>query len=547
MVMLPCPTCGHDNPEWARFCGDCGVRQSHELVDPLVGQTLAERYRILRPIGAGAMGRVYLAEQSLGRTRRHVAVKVLSDEMRTDPELIARFHFECAAMASLDHPNTVRIFDFGELATGTPYLVMEHVEGEPLSAVLERGPLPLPRVQRIVAQIAGSLHQAHERGIVHRDLKPDNVILVDDAPSEDFLKVLDFGIAKQIGQVGKHGIEAELTSPGTILGTPQYMAPEQFAGDEVDRRTDVYALGVMAYEMIAGRLPFEADSPLEWATRHLHEPPTPLDETVDHRPVRPEVREAIGVALSKRRIDRQATVLELAEQLAFPSAAPGLAPHGSGPQPQARPSVPAPPVKTSYGALGLAALLVLLVGGGLVVWSTTMGDDDDASRLAAEGGDVAEEPDPSGGSVDTVSQDGPSDSPWLESLHHVRNASDAQEALGPADGSYATIDPGGMITLDAGEGRVLVGDGTEASDLTVHVDESRSGTYRLDAGLDHHDLLVLDESAAGVTRVDLDRLAPGGARFVRVWNRDRSRSVYLDAVGGLRIEEEEGGDPRAKP
>ena len=272
--MLPCTTCGHPNPEWARFCGQCGARTTSEPADPLIGRTLAERYRVLRPIGAGAMGTVYLAEQRLGHTSRRVAVKVLSDEVRRDADLIARFHRECAAMATLDHPNTVRIFDFGELSDGTPYMVMEHVDGEPLSHVLERGPLPLERVQRIVAQIAGSLQQAHDRGIVHRDLKPDNVILLSDGPAQDFVKLLDFGIAKHVGR--SRIIHAELTAPGTILGTPQYMAPEQFAGGDVDARTDVYALGVMIYEMLAGRPPFEADTPLEWATKHLHHDPRAL-------------------------------------------------------------------------------------------------------------------------------------------------------------------------------------------------------------------------------------------------------------------------------
>jgi tRNA A-37 threonylcarbamoyl transferase component Bud32 len=229
----------------------------------LIGTTISDRYLIERLLGEGGMGAVYQAEHTLMRKR--MAIKVLHPEMTRLPEVVARFEREAMAAAHIDHPHVVTATDFGKLEDGSFFLALEFVEGASLREVIGLGRLELGRSLHIARQMAGALQRAHTLKIVHRDLKPENVMLVDRDGDPDFVKVLDFGIAKvQMGELGTNdraGPEQNvLTQAGMVYGTPEYMAPEQALGQPVDARADLYALGVIIYEMLTGHRPFEADS-----------------------------------------------------------------------------------------------------------------------------------------------------------------------------------------------------------------------------------------------------------------------------------------------
>jgi eukaryotic-like serine/threonine-protein kinase len=229
----------------------------------LVGRVLSDRYRIESVLGEGGMGAVYLAEHVLMHKR--VAVKVLHPEMTRMPEVVARFEREAMAAAHIDHPNVAAATDFGKLEDGAFFLVLEYVEGTSLRDLLVNGPLDLARALHVADQIVLALVRAHSLGIVHRDLKPENVMLVERDGDPNFVKVLDFGIAKvPVGDLagGDEGATSGkvLTQLGMVYGTPDYMAPEQALGQEIDARADLYALGVIIYEMLTGRRPFEGDN-----------------------------------------------------------------------------------------------------------------------------------------------------------------------------------------------------------------------------------------------------------------------------------------------
>jgi serine/threonine protein kinase len=206
------------------------------------------------------MERVYQAEQQMGTNVRKVAVKTLQAQYAKDQQVLARFHRECGTVSELEHPNTIQFFDFGQTLDGQLYIAMEYAQGQSLSDALQKGAMRPDRVLRLLAQICGSLEEAHHRGVVHRDLKPDNVILTTRAGQADFVKVLDFGIAKR-SEAKDQAQEQKLTQQGMVLGTPPYMSPEQFTGKELDARSDIYSLAVMAYERLTGRLPFKLTRP----------------------------------------------------------------------------------------------------------------------------------------------------------------------------------------------------------------------------------------------------------------------------------------------
>ncbi len=231
--------------------------------DPLIGRVLSERYRIDRLIGTGAAGRVYEAEHELMHKR--LAVKVLHGELTSVPEIVARFEREAMAAANIDHPNVAAATDFGKLDDGTFFLVLEYIEGRGLRAEIDQGPIAVERALHIARQVASALSAAHALDIVHRDLKPENVMLVEKAGDPDFVKVLDFGIARvpaggEAAQVEEHSTSAPITKAGMVFGTPEYMAPEQALGQQVDARADIYALGVILFEMLAQKRPFYAET-----------------------------------------------------------------------------------------------------------------------------------------------------------------------------------------------------------------------------------------------------------------------------------------------
>ena len=315
---MRCARCHATFPSVAAFCPQCGQASdggSEEERDALLGAFVAGRYRVGSVIGEGGMGRVYLADQSLGTATRRVAIKVLLPQFAADSQAAARFLRECATTGSLEDPHTVRVYDCGQLDDGRLYIAMEYVDGRSLADLLEDGAISPARVANLLGQVCESLEEAHGKRIVHRDLKPENIMVVTRADGAELVKVLDFGIAKAVDEPERTG-RPVITSAGAIVGSPPYMSPEQFVAGEIDARADVYALGVIGYEMLTGGRPFEARSVLEWGGKHLTAEPAPFDATGAGRAVPEGMRRAILHALAKRREDRPRSVRAFYEELA---------------------------------------------------------------------------------------------------------------------------------------------------------------------------------------------------------------------------------------
>ncbi len=323
---MECPACHHSNIDGARFCAKCGALLPASETpehDPLIGTVVGGRFRIVDVLGEGGMGRVYRGEQQMGTSVRQVAVKTLLSQYARDPQVVARFMRECGTVAELEHPNTIKVYDFGQTPSGELYIAMELLTGKSLESVLEiHGSLAPERVDRIIGQVCGSLQEAHLKGIIHRDLKPANIQLMTRAGEEDYVKVLDFGIAKRDERTSKS--EQKLTQQGTVLGTPPYMSPEQFKGQELDARSDIYSLGVMTYEMLTGKLPFDADTPWEWATKHMTVPPAPFESWPAGQHVPPKMKAAVLRALEKDREKRPATVRDFFGEFTLGTIRPSM-------------------------------------------------------------------------------------------------------------------------------------------------------------------------------------------------------------------------------
>jgi tRNA A-37 threonylcarbamoyl transferase component Bud32 len=237
--------------------------------DPMIGRVIAERYRIEARLGEGGMGAVYRVEHT--HMRKRLALKVLHREMIGQSEIVARFEREAMAAAHIEHPNVAGATDFGKLEDGSAYLVLEYVEGKSLRALIDKGPLPMGQAVHVTSQILSALKRAHELGIVHRDLKPENVLLVDKDGDPDFVKVLDFGIARvpTLGTPKEGDSAGTLTRAGMVYGTPEYMSPEQALGQPVDGRADLYAVGVMLFEMLTGKRPYDNKDKVALLGQHV--------------------------------------------------------------------------------------------------------------------------------------------------------------------------------------------------------------------------------------------------------------------------------------
>jgi eukaryotic-like serine/threonine-protein kinase len=278
--------------------------------DPLVGLTVADRYRILGPIGSGGMGVVYKVEHV--RMGKLMAMKLLAGELSRDPALVKRFKREAQLASRLSHPNTVQVFDFGQ-ADGLTYLVMELVPGDDLSKIVRNdGAMTFIRMARLVVQVCGSLAEAHGHGIVHRDLKPENVLVLGSPDGKnEIAKVCDFGLAKL-----REAPEAnDVTSHGAVVGTPYYMSPEQIRGEDVDPRTDIYALGAVMYRLLTGSPPFTGPNPMAVFAKHLTEKPAPPSERSALGGISRAVDALVLKTLEKRRDDRFGRVEEIQEEL----------------------------------------------------------------------------------------------------------------------------------------------------------------------------------------------------------------------------------------
>ena len=263
--MKACPQCHIRYPADAVYCFlDGAVLEA--IRDPLIGTTIAGQYVIEEVIGEGGMATVYRARHKL--VDRLCAVKIMNPALAMDPKVRERFRREAKSAQTLAHPNVIEIFDQGETADGTPYIVMELLAGRTLAELTDRGPVPLPTALPIMIQMARAIARAHDLGVVHRDLKPENIFVSRRPDGSDLVKILDFGIARSRS-------DSRLTNAGELFGTPQYLAPERITGGDAGGSVDLYALGVIFFEMATGKLPFEAKDPTSFLLKHMKEKPPP--------------------------------------------------------------------------------------------------------------------------------------------------------------------------------------------------------------------------------------------------------------------------------
>jgi serine/threonine-protein kinase len=293
-----CPVCDTVYPDANAFCPVDGTTlHVVDLEGGLIGSVVADRYLVTDLLGEGGMGKVYLARHV--RLPQQAAIKVLRPEMVKDPAAVARFNREASNASRIDDENVARVYDFGEAAGGTVYLAMEYVAGISLRDLLERdGPMEPRRAAGIVEQIGRGLDAAHRLKIIHRDLKPDNILVIEGHDGRDRVKVVDFGIAKAFGAE-----EGNLTRTGFVVGTPEFMSPEQLTGRPLDARSDVFALGLVAYQCLTGALPFPGDTPEQKMAGRLMRAPLRLDEVSD-KAWPPALQEVFDSVLS-REVDKR--------------------------------------------------------------------------------------------------------------------------------------------------------------------------------------------------------------------------------------------------
>jgi eukaryotic-like serine/threonine-protein kinase len=284
--------------------------------EALVGRTIGERYRVIAPLGRGGMGAVYRVEHLM--LKKELALKFLHPELGRLDEVARRFEREAEAAAKLDHPNIIHVTDFGRTADGRLFLVMELLTGHSLTDLIRPGgaarPLPVERALHLERQILRALEHAHSVGIVHRDLKPDNVMVIERDGERDVVKLLDFGIAKITAP--SDGVKGEaLTQAGVVFGTPEYLSPEQAMGEEADGRADLYSAGVVLYEMLAGKRPFEAESKVAIVSMHLTQKAMPVTQAAPDANIPRWLERVVEHAMQKKRADRFATAQEFLQAL----------------------------------------------------------------------------------------------------------------------------------------------------------------------------------------------------------------------------------------
>lgn len=309
-----------------------------------VGDVIARRYRLEALIGEGGYGAVFQATQlDIGRA---VAVKLLRTELTPSSVAVGRFQREARLAQRLEHPNTVRLLDFGQTDSGLPYIGYELLRGRSLGQVVAHdGPLPPARVARIACQALGALMEAHKRGIVHRDIKPENVFLIDFPGAPDFVKILDFGVAKSLTSLGASGLA--LTASGEAVGTPGYMAPEQVRGHAVGPATDLYALGLVMAELLLGQPVVTAAKPIDVCVLQASPSPVPLPAKVLDSPLGAVIAKAVAKPLEER-------YRAAGDMLADIEAAVAVAPAGELESPLTGPGAPRPSSVTIPDALARA-------------------------------------------------------------------------------------------------------------------------------------------------------------------------------------------------
>jgi serine/threonine protein kinase len=324
-LLLVCPKCHRPSTGQNRYCPEDGARLVARSrgedpsipPDPLIGQTVAGRYQIEKRLGEGGMGFVYAAHQSV--IEKKVAIKILKTEFSSRPEVVARFQQEAVSACRIKHPNVVDVFDVGRLEDGRFFLVMELLEGRDLSELIaEAAPLPPVRGIALALQICRALNAAHKSGVIHRDLKPENIFLHRTSDGDEIVKIVDFGIAqlRVPDSAPSEERKRKLTTEGTIVGTPEYMAPEQARGDVMDHRVDIYAVGVIMYEMFTGHPPFTGTAMLQILLQQMGEQPPPMAKVNPGLSIAPELEQVIMRALAKQPDERFASMSDLAGAIA---------------------------------------------------------------------------------------------------------------------------------------------------------------------------------------------------------------------------------------
>jgi len=307
-----CLNCNSEYGDERQVCPKDGSDLAQKSQDPLLGTLVKGKYRVDSLIGKGAMGAVYRVVRQADGTA--FALKVLHSFLGDDNESVIRFHREAKATITLDHPHIVGVVDVGVMPHGQPFIVMELLKGVSLERVLEqRVRMPVEEILPIVSQVCDALGAAHKEGIVHRDVKPDNIILEERGGRSDFVKVVDFGIAKVSASTDDTPIK--LTRTGMICGTPAYISPEQIQGQAVDARSDVYSLGIVMIEMLTGRVPFMADELVKLLFMHVTEEMPAVAALCPEAVVSPSIERVIAKALAKNPDERQQSMQQLWDEL----------------------------------------------------------------------------------------------------------------------------------------------------------------------------------------------------------------------------------------
>ncbi len=305
--MTTCNQCGFESEQSFQFCPKCGTQQVEAQDGSLVGRTLNGKYRIVEEVGAGSMGTVFRAEHVT--LKKRVAIKILHRDLQVNDEVLKRFQREGIAAGQVNHPNAIQIFDFDHTEDGKFFLAMEFVEGQDLKTMLlGEGSLKPDQAMHLIRQLLSTLTEAHTHGIVHRDLKPENLMVTRGASGQLNLKVLDFGLSKLVDRP----MEASLmTQTGRVMGTPLYMAPEQWQGEDADTRTDLYSSALILFEMLAGKQPFKGKNLTETLVRSTTEAPPSLVDTATDIDLPDDIDEVIQKALAKERDERYQTAQEM--------------------------------------------------------------------------------------------------------------------------------------------------------------------------------------------------------------------------------------------
>lgn len=281
------------------------MNQGTQRYGELVGQRLFGDYVVTRKLGEGGMGAVYLARQEA--INQDIAIKVLHGRAAESQEIIERFNREARVISMLTHPNIIRVFIFGRTPDNLMYMAMEYVNGREMREELRKGPMDELVAIKVMKQTCSALQEAHDLDIVHRDLKPDNLLLTEFRGESHFVKILDFGIAKITNQEGQ---EKQLTQAGIVYGTPEYLSPEQAQAKELDHRTDIYSLGVMLYETMTGRVPYQSSSAVEVLTMHVFNDPKPPSQVAPQR-ISASMEKIILKAMAKNPDDRFQNAMEM--------------------------------------------------------------------------------------------------------------------------------------------------------------------------------------------------------------------------------------------